>query len=214
MEHKEEIQEKAKLYRKEHREELKKKNAQWRIDNREYISEKQKEWFKSHRDEQLIKMRTRYEENKETNRQRSKEYRKTHRQKLVEYSKKYYYESGVRESRYLDYLLLKQKAFESLGNKCCKCGFTDHRALQIDHINGGGNKEISSIKTHGVYKKVIVNPEKYQLLCANCNWIKRYEDRELTYHKLVNQGELTCTKVTQRPELKESLLTQLDQGPD
>lgn len=167
------------------------------------MSKKNKEWFKTHRDEQLIKSRQNYQKNKEKNRQYSKEYRKAHRQKLVEYSKKYYYESGVRESRYLDYILLKQKAFELLGNKCCKCGFTDYRALQIDHINGGGNKEIYHIKTHGVYRKVIADPEKYQLLCANCNWIKRYEDKELTYHKFVSSGELVCTKVMQRQELKE-----------
>ena len=30
---------------------------------------------------------------------------------------------------------------ERLGNKCIVCGYSDPRALQIDHINGGGGKE-------------------------------------------------------------------------
>jgi len=66
-----------------------------------------------------------------------------------------------------------------LGNKCCKCGFDDVRALQIDHIHGGGTKETSSMSTVAFYKKVIKEKGvNYQLLCANCNWIKRCENNE------------------------------------
>lgn len=68
-----------------------------------------------------------------------------------------------------------------LGNKCTMCGFNDPRALQIDHINGGGHKERREIKgtySYHVIESVLNKENKYQLLCANCNWIKRYNNNE------------------------------------
>ena len=69
--------------------------------------------------------------------------------------------------------------FEYLGSPICKrCGFTDIRALQIDHVYGGGHK-----KTHNasmLLKQIKENPNDFQILCANCNWIKRVENNECT----------------------------------
>lgn len=31
------------------------------------------------------------------------------------------------------------------------------------------------------YAMVYANPDRYQILCANCNWIKRAERNELPY---------------------------------
>lgn len=74
---------------------------------------------------------------------------------------------------------------EKLGGKCIKCGYNkDWRALQIDHINGGGGKEIRSLKTQVYLQIVLENKEgKYQLLCANCNFIKRHENNEWKHKK-------------------------------
>lgn len=78
---------------------------------------------------------------------------------------------------------LRQSVLEALGGKCQKCGFEDKRALQIDHINGGGSKERKEKGFGGnfhkhVLKSFMANEQKYQLLCANCNWIKRFENKE------------------------------------
>lgn len=76
---------------------------------------------------------------------------------------------------------LKQLAINKLGGICVRCGFSDRRALQIDHVNGDGAKErkIGMINSTSIYKKVLADKEnKYQLLCANCNWIKRVENNE------------------------------------
>jgi len=61
----------------------------------------------------------------------------------------------------------------------CSCGFSDRRALSIDHIEGGGcqhRKEIGA----GVnfYRWLVKNsfPEGFQVLCMNCQFIKRYEE--------------------------------------
>ena len=74
---------------------------------------------------------------------------------------------------------LKLQIFALLGDKCRHCGFTDVRALQIDHRQGGGKKEIMAAKAYiTYYRKVIKDLSPYQLLCANCNWIKRWENKE------------------------------------
>lgn len=70
-----------------------------------------------------------------------------------------------------------------LGGKCVQCGFSDVRALQIDHINGGGNKDRRSSggpsTYYGIVQKSFSNGDgKYQLLCANCNMIKRFVNKE------------------------------------
>ncbi len=78
--------------------------------------------------------------------------------------------------------LRRDKIIAYLGGKCVKCGFSDVRALQIDHINGGGSKERKVLKMNEglFYKKVREDATgKYQLLCANCNWIKKHENSEV-----------------------------------
>lgn len=72
---------------------------------------------------------------------------------------------------------------EAFGARCIKCGFSDRRALQIDHIDGGGSKERKERNSNGAFCKIVLESflrgeNKYQLLCANCNWIKRFEKRE------------------------------------
>lgn len=80
---------------------------------------------------------------------------------------------------------LRQELLEHLGGCICNiCGFTDIRALQVDHIFGGGCKEIKKFKGNNkMYKAILELPvdvarEKYQVLCANCNRIKVYKSNE------------------------------------
>jgi len=64
---------------------------------------------------------------------------------------------------------------------CSRCGFSDMRALSIDHINGGGTRH-HAIVGHGTvfYQWLQKNncPEGFQVLCMNCQWIKRQERNE------------------------------------
>jgi len=75
---------------------------------------------------------------------------------------------------------LKETVHDKLGHSCSRCGFDDKRALQIDHVFGGGNQEHAEIKNPAkFYRKVLADEEgQYQMLCANCNWIKRAENQE------------------------------------
>lgn len=77
------------------------------------------------------------------------------------------------------YRRLRLEIVGILGGECRGCGFDDIRALQVDHIKGGGTREIREIGNHKIYRKIRdVGPEGYQLLCANCNFIKRKENGE------------------------------------
>jgi hypothetical protein len=65
---------------------------------------------------------------------------------------------------------------------CALCGYNaDLRALEIDHINGGGTQERNALNLHGVqfydWLKKQDYPEGYRVLCCNCNRIT-YRDAE------------------------------------
>lgn len=99
-----------------------------------------------------------------------------------EYSTKFPETKAFYTRRYLQ--RLRSAILGLLGGKCFRCPFSDERALQIDHVNGGGAKEIREMK--GIYYKSVLksvmNQEgKYQILCANCNWIKRAENQEFLH---------------------------------
>ena len=76
----------------------------------------------------------------------------------------------------------RQDVIQILGGKCIKCGFDDPRALQIDHVHGGGRAEQRRIGfgriTTYIYNRIKSGSKDYQLLCANCNFIKMFEERK------------------------------------
>jgi hypothetical protein len=91
------------------------------------------------------------------------------------------YDSSVRKEYREQWRKDRRKAVISLfGGKCVHCGFSDERALQIDHINGGGHTERTQMGSAlKLYSKLLnEGTDGYQLLCANCNWIKRAENGE------------------------------------
>ena len=72
-----------------------------------------------------------------------------------------------------------------MGGKCKHCGITDPRVLQVDHIHGNGRKDPNSNQTGASYclrviQSFLLEEDKYQILCANCNWIKKHEKGEVT----------------------------------
>ncbi len=77
----------------------------------------------------------------------------------------------------------KQRLLDLLGNRCARCGFNDPRALQVDHVNGRPVEEHPQAKSNqGLYAMILAGklPKKdFQILCANCNWIKRAENGEV-----------------------------------
>lgn len=75
--------------------------------------------------------------------------------------------------------IARQEIFNRYGDSCAICGFSDKRALHLDHINNDGYKDRKDGQRGGVsfYLKLKKNgyPDGYQILCANCNTIKQWE---------------------------------------
>lgn len=67
--------------------------------------------------------------------------------------------------------------FEHYGHCCARCGFSDIRAIHVDHVNEDGADERRKLTPLQVVQKIVRLgfPDSYQLLCANCNTIKGVE---------------------------------------
>ena len=83
----------------------------------------------------------------------------------------------------------REKILDILGRECVHCGYSDVRALQVDHVDGDGylHRKGRGYSQHKLHKDVAANPARFQTLCANCNWIKRTECGE---HK--NRKPVLC----------------------
>lgn len=121
-----------------------------------------------------------------THKEYFREYRKKRAAKIRKWRKKY---SQRKEVKFANRMRAKVRRLESrleiiklLGGKCKKCSVSDFRILQIDHVKGGGNKDSKGFGLayyRHVLKKIRNGSKDYQLLCSNCNWIKRWERNEV-----------------------------------
>ena len=114
----------------------------------------------------------------ENKKKRNNEYRRKRRKTDPYYATGFNKESWKVYSRN-QYRERKREIVERLGGQCVECGFSDFRALTIDHKEGSGNAER---KAYGwKYLKILfrLSPDalraKYQCLCSNCNAIKEFE---------------------------------------
>lgn len=132
----------------------------------------------------------------EDKREYDKQYYLNNRAILIDKQLKYYYKNKKKillqtKDRYVTQkdkiskrnLLTKINVVHHYSNgdmKCIKCGFLDIRALQLDHINGGGTKQRGTMGGTRYYQLLIKEnyPNGFQILCANCNAIKRMKNKE------------------------------------
>lgn len=71
------------------------------------------------------------------------------------------------------------RALLKLGAKCIHCGFDDPRALHLAYKIPWKQQDPKTRKKGSqVYFAVLHGEPGYQVLCANCNWIKRAEGKE------------------------------------
>lgn len=103
-----------------------------------------------------------------------------YKRKKREYLKKSYATIGyLRPKRYN--LKKRLELIKKFGGRCKKCGIDDIRVLQVDHINGNGEIERKKFNSKTRYKMIMADDgSKYQLLCANCNIIKAWENNEFS----------------------------------
>jgi len=152
-----------KVWRKANRAKCNIHNRRYRLKKFGIIIPKKKLTEQEKKERKLLARKKYYTKNKEKIRIRRRPYQK-------KYMKKYFKKAKMKVFHY----------YSGHPAKCARCGFKDVRALQLDHIAGGGVKHIKKIKMNH-YAWVIKNkfPNNYQILCANCNWIKRFENNEV-----------------------------------
>lgn len=124
------------------------------------------------------------EKRKEHLRRYSKQHKATHRS---EYNERRRQRQAVRRAAGTSSSQQEIREIKTLmGGKCCRCGFDDYRALQIDHVYRHKTKLREGRAFRAEHKALLrslragESTPEYQLLCANCNWIKRVENREYT----------------------------------
>jgi len=97
------------------------------------------------------------------------------------------FEAKLEESRQARYSWsLRVNIIEGYGGKCELCGKDNPHFLTIDHVNGGGRKEIKALgNSLALYRKLRDNNyprDHYRLLCYNCNCVlgtKRMTEKDL-----------------------------------
>lgn len=70
---------------------------------------------------------------------------------------------------------LRTRLYAAYGDRCVLCGYADQRALQLDHILGGGTEHHDRRNADGVVLDAITanDPSQYRILCASCNMRER-----------------------------------------
>src|SRR5271157_4917708 len=110
--------------------------------DREKMLAAQARWREKNREKLRESYRLHYARNAETLREKKQKYKEANREKVLASDRK----SG---KKFRDQL--RQDVILIFGGKCIRCGFTDWRALQVDHINGGGTRERKSLRNHQAF---------------------------------------------------------------
>lgn len=120
------------------------------------------------REQQRIWERAYYERNKEKIRARKAEQMRVRRLNF----KDTFRQQGLSYRQ-----ATRERLFEMYGRTCAVCGFSDVRALTLDHIHGDGNEERRQVGEKGVYRLALQDyaPDRYRILCMNCQFIEHKE---------------------------------------
>ena len=92
----------------------------------------------------------------------------------------------------LRYKISSHDAIATLGGKCIKCEMANRKCLIIDHINGDGcmERHLKDFSKEALYnciyyafrynitEAIDMIKQRYQVLCANCNMIKKEDNNE------------------------------------
>lgn len=114
-------------------------------------------------------------------------YRKTHKLELTVMRKKA--EEASERAKTIR-AAKRKKVIDFYGGRCACCGETIFEFLQIEHMDGIGKHKTGIAPRAGIQLTdwLIKNnfPSGYQVLCVNCNFVKRFGDP--CPHSLIRAG--------------------------
>lgn len=165
--HRDEILKRRKEHSLVHKDKIREYQEKYRLAHKDKTQEYQKKYRQAHRNKMMKYNREYYQRNKEHHLVLDQQWKEKNKEKMLQYN--HQYQKNRRER-------IRKASLDLLGEKCCQCGITDSRVLQIDHIFNDGKVDRKDTRDTQVrLEKIIKYPEKYQLLCANCHAIKTYE---------------------------------------
>ncbi len=86
----------------------------------------------------------------------------------------------------------RREVVRRLGGRCIQCGFSDIRALVLDHKTGDGGQDRKRVGNR-IARYYVRHPdeakEKLQVLCANCNMIKAVQNNEHNQSRRIKEDE-------------------------
>lgn len=133
------------------------------------VSPYNKQWELKHRDERIARRKERYIMNRDSELKQQYEYRRKNPDIIRDVNRR------CNEKIRLDVI-----SHYSPSMVCVKCGFSDVRALTIDCINGG-HKKLDKAGGGSTFWRMLKRngyPDGFQVLCMNCQFIKRRENHE------------------------------------
>ena len=112
-------------------------------------------------------------------------------------------EGDIRERK------LRAEILERYGAVCNRCGIADPEMLHVGHVNyGGGNQRKTAAHYQEYYRTLLTLPhEELEIQCANCNFIKMYEEGE--HFKTLPPEEFINSRFS--PEKKEKFIAMMRQ---
>lgn len=164
--HKDELSKKRKIYAEKTKLHIQEYLANWRSKHKGYIHKYSVEHWanltpEEHEAIRLYNKEWRSKNREKENRRHSLDFQKHKHQVLSHYSKG--------------------------SNPICSwkdCGWSDERALSIDHINGRGREHLRKFHIKNIYRWLMRNnfPEGFQVLCMNHQFVKKSERGEAKYN--------------------------------
>lgn len=96
-----------------------------------------------------------------------------------------HHKEAMKEAMKEYYAKIRRAVINLLGGCCANCGITDHRVLQINHINGDARKDYEKYNGRQKFYKAIFCGKRptndLNLLCANCNILYDYDTGRRKY---------------------------------
>lgn len=172
-----------------YREKGRQRAKQWHHDNKDKTLEGKKKYAKEHPDKIREYSRKYYKKHAEKIREYSKKWRLDHLARARELGRKYYQKNKDKVTQLNKELSYKALCIVSDSDhpKCIRCGCDDVRFLEVNHKNGGGNKERKEARNRGgsTMRRDIVSGHRsisdLEVLCKPCNAIHALE---LAYGKV------------------------------